>query len=322
MKMNMERIKAETKAKIEKLREELLDVCPENSSLKNNICIFACGSIGRLEMTCKSDLDLFFIIMNVDGIKESTQTNLDKYIFFTNVYNINKKLGYKEPTGHGIYWDFITQNNILDIGSREEDFNNSFTARLLLILESKPLFNDDAYNKLVDDVLDNRYFKDYPRHTENFYPLCLMNDILRYWYTLTLNYEYRRDDNDTENKKNWKRLKLKFARLITCFSMIACLYKKNISAVHVKQCIKMTPFERLDMLALDCNDVKVIVEEIKEKYGWFLMLRNENENWWSLGKNKEVAFRKAEDFHEIVVRKFMKIISATNPTLHKKTDMY
>ncbi len=143
----------------------------------------------------------------------------------------------------------ISDTNLLDIGSREEDFNNSFTARLLMILESKPLYNLAAYDELIDSIIIKKYFKDYKSHCENFHPLFMMNDIKRYWNTLTVNYEYGRKDSHSVNKKNWKRLKLKFARLITCYSMIACLYEESITPEYTINCIKLTPFERLDLIA-------------------------------------------------------------------------
>lgn len=318
----MKTIKIQSQQKLEELISKIDDAYPQEEAFNKRVCVYACGSLGRLEMAESSDLDLFFIIMNSSQERERTLcSNLDKYNFFAKLHHIHKNLGYKDPSKQGIYWDFISQDNLLDIGSREEDFNNSFTARMLLLLESKPLYNEKAYNDLVESIV-SKYFVDYKGHCSEFYPLFLMNDILRYWYTLTLNYEYRRDVTDSENDKSWKRLKLKYARLITCFSMIACLYKAGIDPEFVIDCIKMTPFDRLRMLSRHFECIESIIREIENRYQWFLDLKKEDQKWWEIAENKKVALENAEEFHKVVVHKLMNKLSRANPELRLRADSY
>ena len=314
-----ESIKAESQNKLDQLRKELNLAYPKGD-LNNRICIYACGSMGRLEMTEKSDLDLFFVTETTDS-QDAPIVNLDKYLFFSKLYEINKRLRYENPSNGGIYWVFTPKENLLDIGSRQEDYNNSLTARMLLLLESKPLYNDDAYNRIVKETI-NKYFSDYMDYNNQFYPLFLMNDILRYWYTLTLNYEYRRDDKDDANKRYWKRLKLKYARLITCYSMLACLYRKNISPEYVFECVEKTPFERLRMLADEREEIKDIVSKIETSYEWYLELRKQGPEWWDKPQNKTEALTKANEFHNLVVHNFMKCIADANPELRYRADVY
>lgn len=316
---------------MQKAREKSLDILDEiqqkmlqTFSLEDerykNICVYACGSLGRLEMTQNSDLDLFFISLN-DSEVDPMEKNLNKYIFFSKLYEINHTMQFPDPSKKGEYWSFINKADFLDIGSRKEDFNNSFTARLLFMLESKPIFNKRIYNQLLEETV-SKYFVDYPDHQDEFYPLFLMNDILRYWYTLTLNYEYRRDNNDTGNKKNWKRLKLKYARLITCFSMLACLYHEDITPDYVIDCIKMTPIERMDKLALKNERISSVVEEIKTEYEWFLSLREKTDNGFDEKEQREIAFLRAERFHELIVHRLMGELSEDYPKLKNKTDTF
>lgn len=309
-----------SKEKLIELRSELAIAFQEDEDdTYKNICVYACGSMGRLEITDKSDLDLFFIA-NLNDDKKFTVHNLFKYTFFSHLLEINKKLNYPAPSKQGAYWDFILKQDLLDIGSRKEDYNNSLTARMLLLLESKPVYNDDGYEKLLVDTV-NRYFVDYEDFHDDFSPQFLMNDILRYWYTLTLNYEYRRDDKDSANERNWKRLKLKYARLITCFSMLACLYRERINAKYVVECAKLTPFGRLDMLAENNRDIEETVEKIKKEYVWYLNLRKEDSNWWT-DANKANAFAHADNFHSLVVHDLMKALADKNPKLRAKMDTY
>lgn len=319
MSTTFEKIKAESQKRLDELRHELNLAYPE-SEINNQICIFACGSLGRLEMTEKSDLDLFFVTESNES-QDFTISNLDKYLFFSKLYAINSKLNYQDPSKGGMYWEFTPKENLLDIGSRQEDYNNSFTARMLLLLESKPLYNDKTYKKILKETID-KYFSDYTDYPNEFYPLFLMNDILRYWYTLTLNYEYRRDDKDDTNKRYWKRLKLKYARLITCYSMLACLYHKNISPEYVLRCVEMTPFERLNMLADEQENLKDIVLKIEEAYEWYLDLRKKGPEWWDVQQHKTDAMTQADNFHNLVVHNFMKCIADGNPALRNRADVY
>ncbi|MBE6070260.1 MAG: hypothetical protein E7211_21590 [Clostridium lundense] len=316
------KIEKDSQERMEKLKSELNSAFPRGY-LRDQICVYACGSLGRLEMTESSDLDLFFIsdIDSAEKRGKSSIANLDKYCFFAQLYEINRKLHYKDPSKGGEYWDFIPKPNLLDIGSREEDYNNSFTARMLLLLESKPLYNELAYQTIVKEAVD-KYFGDFQDYSNGFFPLFLMNDILRYWYTLTLNYEYRRDDNDDTNKKNWKRLKLKYARLITCFSMLACLYQEKITPENVISYVKMTPFERINLLANQRAELRDVVSKICEEYEWYLELRKQGPEWWNISDHKSDAFIRADRFHDLVVHEFMRKVSEGNPALRGKADTY
>lgn len=305
---------------LDEIQRKMNQIFPLEDERYKNICVYACGSLGRLEMTQNSDLDLFFISLH-DDKKDPMEQNLNKYIFFSKLYEINYTMNFPEPSRGGEYWSFINKTDFLDIGSRKEDFNNSFTARLLFMLESKPLYNERVYNQLIEETV-SKYFVDYKDHQDEFYPLFLMNDILRYWYTLTLNYEYRRDNKDSANKRNWKRLKLKYARLITCFSMLACLYHKNVTPNYIAECIKMTPIERMERLALENQKISGVVEEIKNEYEWFLDLRQSMDNGFDEENQSKIAFLRAEKFHDLIVHRLMNELSQNYPQLRSKTDRF
>lgn len=331
--MILNTVRAESQEKLQKLQNELAHIYCD-FVMDRSVCIYACGSLGRLEATDSSDLDLFFITQDDGPInrgsaftatpkkKDNCISRLDTYLFFSRLHDVTNRLGYPPPSKGGAYWTFTLESDLLDIGSREEDYVNSFTARLLLLLESKPLYNERYYETLIKETV-NKYFVDYEENQNGFYPLFLMNDILRYWYTLTLNYEYRRDPHDSKNERYWKRLKLKFARLITCFSMIACLYERNITPERVEEYIKMTPFERIRTLGRIVPRVAELAEQIERGYEWYLDLRaNQTSDWWDTPNHKDEAFQQADAFHDIVVSKLMGAVSSYNSELAAKADMH
>lgn len=310
--------KVKSLGKLQLLREEL-QTAYAGFPLAKEVCVYACGSLGRLESVANSDLDLFFISMDKE---RNDIPNLDTYRFFSILYTVTHNLGHPDPSKSGLYWLFTSKKDLLDIGSREEDYINSFTARMLLILESKPIVNESAYHSLIEETVQ-KYFIDYEENEDEFYPLFLMNDIHRYWYTLTLNYEYRRDASDDRNTRYWKRLKLKFSRLITCYSLLACLYEKRITPKRVTQYIEMTPFERLHALAEIVLGLGNIIEQAEEEYGWYMNLREtQSPDWWEEEMHKREALEHADKFHSIIVHRLMGTMAKYNPELCQKSDTY
>ncbi len=317
MQNNLSNSRAFSEAKLKELQKEVLTSFDKNDfseSFLNDICVYACGSLARHELVENSDLDLFFIYKGKSPIK-----NVDKYRFFSKLYDISIKCGFGKPSKGGGFWEFISKCDLLDIGSRKEDYNNGLTARLLLILESKPIYNKRLYNKIVEETV-NLYFKDHKKHPVGFLPMYLINDILRYWYTLTLNYEFRRDENDNNQDKHWKRLKLKYPRLLTCYSTIACLFKNDIAPNNVIEVINKTPLERLEYVLSITDEVSNIISNIKEEYNWMLSLKKFDSTWWNDESNKDAAYKKAEFFHDLIVHQLIDIMSEYNCELKKKLD--
>lgn len=307
--------------KLVQLQNELDLALPEK--YKNyGVCIYACGSLGRLEFGSASDLDAFYIVDSMKKGSDQFIPEADKEEFFSEIRRINDKLDFPPPSKNGKYLVFTPREDLFDIGSQEEDSKNSYTARMLLLLESKPLYNQPAYNKLLEDVVD-QYFIDYPDHTKDFNPLYLMNDIKRYWYTLCLNYENRRDKKDDRAERYRKRLKLKFARRVTCFSMLACLYRKDIDKSYVVECAKMTPFERFEMLAESDESLTGVLEEIKQMYEHYLELKTHDTPWWDEDPNrKDAAFECAVKFQKLINNGFMQKVAFENPKLLDLMDLY
>lgn len=62
------------------------------------------------------------------------------------------------------------------LGTPEDDHSNTFTARLLLLLESKALLEDAVYNDIIEDVIA-AYWRDYEDHKIDFMPAFVANDI-------------------------------------------------------------------------------------------------------------------------------------------------
>ncbi len=101
-------------------------------------------------------------------------------------------MGFPTFSGDGKYLEVLSVSEMEAVlGSPRDDSLNAFTARMLLLLESQPLDYEELYETLLKRII-GFYYRDFPDHEAEFVPVFLLNDILRFWRTLTLNYEHHR----------------------------------------------------------------------------------------------------------------------------------
>jgi predicted nucleotidyltransferase len=240
----------ETARRVDELRKELGEaeiLCGERA------CVYATGSFGRGETAPHSDLDVFIVSNCEDG--KPGLGRLDEILIKADLIDATRKLQIPEFSGEGEYLVHYTVDELVDgLGKREDDANNTFTARLLLLLESYPLLGQSAYKQIIDDVI-LAYWEDYPDHKNDFVPAFLANDILRMWRTFCVNYEARTQSAPPERKvkRKLKNYKLKHSRLLTCYSgllFLLTVFSKNktVSPLDAALMVSMSPTERLEWM--------------------------------------------------------------------------
>lgn len=268
--------KTESQSRLDGLRTELTTKISAGGGPNNNpdICIFASGSLARLEASAHSDLDAFFFLT---GNKRDTPLSRIADVKILNaIIDSAQASGFPDFSNDGEYLQFMHIQDVIDgIGGREDDYQNAFTARMLLILESKYIYNEKLFRQFRFDVIE-RYFKDFHKHANDFKPIFILNDVLRFWRTLCLNYEngrHWRNASDTREraKGHLSNLKLRFSRLSICFSFVALLLKNNGSVFPEKmiEICDMTPIERLNSLA-SIRNIQIDIEGALFEYEWFL----------------------------------------------------
>lgn len=238
------------------------------------LCIYATGSLARLEANSHSDLDAFFLLSgnaSENPIGKIRETKILNAVIFASEEN-----GFPDFSNDGEYLRFLHIDDVIrHIGGREDDYHNAFTARMLLILESKFLYNNQVYIKFRNKII-NAYFKDFHDHSKAFQPIFLLNDILRFWRTMCLNYEnarkWRGETPEKSAKGHLANLKLRFSRLSICFSFIDYLLSRGPSlAPHdVIATAELTPVERFAQLQLAYPNLGREFEQLLDEYDWFL----------------------------------------------------
>jgi hypothetical protein len=173
-----------------------------------------------------------------------------------NLIEATRKLKFPEFSGDGEYLKHYTVDDLVDtLGTRDDDKTNTFTARLLLLLESRPLLEENFYSDVISNVID-AYWKDYENHESDFVPAFLVNDILRLWRTFCVNYEARaKKEKETEDQKANRKLKnykLKHSRPSTCYSalvyLMAIMAERGTVSHDAKDMVALSPTKRLEWL--------------------------------------------------------------------------
>lgn len=212
------------------------------------LSIFAAGSLGRLDSGSKSDLDLFVLVdAGPGGI-----SRLFEYEIFSTLIHVNRELAFPSFSNDGQYLKLYDVEQMRRVtGTPRDDHENLFTARMLLLLESRSICNPRRYRDQLSLIVNN-YFRD-AKGKKSFRPLFLLNDVLRFWRTLCLNYEEIREKERPWRKKN---VNLKFSRMLTVFGTVLPLVTGVVrNAEELLELCALTPLERLsaalDRLAAD-----------------------------------------------------------------------
>lgn len=239
-----------------------------------NLTIFGVGSYARQEAGEYSDIDVFFLCKGKPEDLEEPHTR--ELRLFGKLIEVVDAMGFPRFSNDCQYLTILHTDDIVrHLGSPNDDKMNYFTARMLLLLESKCLYGDTTYNEITQAIV-NSYFKDYPDHTQTFQPIFILNDICRFWKTLLLNYEHKRNTSsetpEIKTKQKVKNFKLKFSRMTTCFATIAALgsYSVPVTEMQVIEQTCLTPHDRLETIPGRVPGATQAVNEVLERYAWFL----------------------------------------------------
>jgi hypothetical protein len=283
---------AESKAKIDELRAKLAG---SRDLLTDKACVYVTGSFGRGEASQHSDLDLF-IVGKTDtrpkkgepGVQEKVNRlrPLDEICLKADLIRATLQMGFPPFSGDGKFLDNHSLHEFTKaLGTPRDDVTNTFTARLLLLLESRCLLEEDVYLMVIEGVL-KAYWRDYEGREHEFMPAFLANDILRLWRTFCVNYEARteRVPEAEKAKGKIKNYKLKHSRLLTCWSgllYLLAVFEMNATVTldDASAMVQLSPIERLRWL----RDVERFadnhpgIEELLRRYERFLESTNASE---------------------------------------------
>lgn len=243
---------------LQKLRDGLTDALAK-SPYKNDICVVATGSYGRNEASIESDIDWYIVFDKDRDVMETIPEEV------ANIKVVINNLVPNSPGDTGTFDVAIKFSDMQRNIGGDQDTNQTLTRRMLFLLEGTWLFNKESFKGYRKNLLE-KYIK--PTDVENNVPRFLLNDIIRYYRTITTDFEYK----VTEANKEWglRNIKLKFSRKLLYFSGVIAVaelynldYEKRIN--KAQELFSLPPLERLETLIeenLNLNPYESFLKEI------------------------------------------------------------
>lgn len=309
-------------------RKELDDLFRTGSSSDTSVVVF--GSVARMEKTSSSDTD-WILLIDGSSIPEHKKQEREVQSAL-----LSKK--FIEPGTSGVFGKMVGSHSIIHNIGGEDDLNSNTTRRVLLLLESLPVGNREAYDRVRRQVL-RRYLEDdrgllYGGGDVRI-PRFLLNDLTRYWRTITVDFVYKQV---ADNDKKWalRNAKLRMSRkLVFAAGLLHCFFchldasadlarealktaggDVSLLTAYLEQQLSLSP---LEIVAKACVERKIEPKtacDIFDSYDRFLGILDDTEKRDDLAKARtheylrdSMAWNEVRDvsrpFHEGLVALFL-----------------
>lgn len=296
--------KSYSNGKLHVMRRRLSEVVPED------VTVLTFGSYARRDASSQSDID--YLVVRRDGVV----INEEK---MSQIQNIIADIVPIDPAYDGAFGGAVEYGELLTNLGGNDDTNTNLTRRLLLLLEGEWLANEEGFGLLRTSLLE-KYVKATPR--EGQLALFLLNDIIRYWRTMTVDYMYK--TTESSNPKPWaiRNIKLSFSRKLMyasgLFSVGKTLDKNEAEKVLIlKELFDLPVVERMEHICGKENMRKVLM--IYEKFLEKMECEKNRDILKSIetSDHNNVFFRELKDDSHTMTDELINLFNVTFDESHK-----
>ncbi|MCB1021250.1 MAG: nucleotidyltransferase domain-containing protein [Bryobacterales bacterium] len=256
--------------------------------LSSEMTLVVFGSLARGEWTVGSDLDWTLLI---DGQVDPKHLEVTQHLAakLGSLRYAGKQI--QRPGIEGTFGNMAFSHPIVHHIGGESDTNRNVTQRILLLSESKPIGVSDAHDRVVKAVL-SRYVGDQPGlmtgASREGVPRFLLNDVVRYWRTVTVDFVYKRRARGGKGA-GLRNIKLRLSRkLLFTAGLLHCFLGSRFwlqgdpdSHTAVETMLDVvrqnTPLDRLAVTIEAFNIPDETAREILGSYDEFLGLIDDEE---------------------------------------------
>ncbi|MGW5524633.1 MULTISPECIES: hypothetical protein [Gordonia] len=187
--------------KVQQIIEGVEGISPDT------VDVLACGSLARQEHSDASDVDYLIVSSSLRfaALRDAGHQ----------IHRLVAELDGK-PGASGIFGQAVGMFDLIERVGLQDDTNISHTRRMEILLESVSLTGGDIRSQIVRAIID-RYTTS---RSSMGPPRFLINDVLRYWRTITVDFQAKRDGSHDQQKMILRYLKLRITRKILLASSV------------------------------------------------------------------------------------------------------